>query len=91
MLFFTLIHRQEDALALCASTNVDLIENQETWRRHQQMIVKQLCNTRALPNRLSVSHNQYVHHILTVDGVVYSTFCELGESVAASFAFLEEV
>ena len=91
MLFFTLMHRMEDCLPLCASTSKDLIPNQDTWRRHQQEVVKRVCETRDIPRRMTVDQGQYSHHILASNGVVYSTFCQKGDSLAASYAFLEEV
>eukprot|EP01064_Diplonema_japonicum_P006144 TRINITY_DN1407_c0_g1_i1.p1 TRINITY_DN1407_c0_g1~~TRINITY_DN1407_c0_g1_i1.p1 ORF type:complete len:187 (+),score=32.46 TRINITY_DN1407_c0_g1_i1:51-611(+) len=94
MLYFTNIWRMPDAWPLAASMDTDTIPEQEKWKKHSQMLVKKLCEDYGrggLPKLMSVEHGAYCYHILNSDGVLYLTFCQKGDNVAASYAFLEEI
>eukprot|EP00758_Cryptobia_borreli_P002440 Tbor_TRINITY_DN3032_c0_g1::TRINITY_DN3032_c0_g1_i1::g.17433::m.17433/K08517/SEC22; vesicle transport protein SEC22 len=97
MLYFTLIARQTDALALAADTETSPTDsNLERNKVTAKNILRRVASTSQqkpgqYPVQFSVESSSYNYHILTENGVMFLTMCDTSAPSAHAFAYLDDV
>ena len=92
MLYFTVIVRDGDCLALTAdteSTSPDLERNKVTSKNLLRKLVNH--QVRSQGNYITVEASQYHYHVLIDQGVLFLTMCESNANANVAFAYLEDV
>jgi hypothetical protein len=92
MLYFTVIVREPDCLALAADTE-NTGADVERYKLTSKNILKKLITSplRQQSNYLTVDSSQYHYHILCDQGVMFLTMCESSFNANVAFSYLEDV
>ncbi|EAN84290.1 putative SNARE domain-containing protein [Trypanosoma cruzi] len=95
MLFFTLIVRQRDALALAADTDTSSAELEQCKVAAKTLLRKLAAEhsnpSLCVPPLLTIVWKNYVFHILSESAVSFLTMCDTAMPAGIAVAFLEDV